>query len=118
MYADPKYQYPNTDAAKEQLLKDLNVKVQAVRAKLPKLFGTLPKADLVIKRVPKNIEAGAPGGYYNNPPLDDSRPGIYWINLRDTAGDPEMDAADADLSRRHSRPSPAAVDPAARPACP
>jgi uncharacterized protein (DUF885 family) len=60
-----------------------------VRAKLPASFGTLPKADLVIKRVPKNIEAGAPGGYYNNPPLDGSRPGIYWINLRDTAEIPK-----------------------------
>ena len=89
MYADPKYQYANTDAAKEQLLKDLNVKVQEVRAKLPATFGTLPKADLVIKRVPKNIEAGAPGGYYNNPPLDGSRPGIYWINLRDTSEIPK-----------------------------
>jgi uncharacterized protein (DUF885 family) len=89
MYADPRYQYPNTDAGKEQLLADLNKKVQAVRAKLPATFGTLPKADLVIKRVPKNIEAGAPGGYYNNPPLDGSRPGIYWINLRDTSEIPK-----------------------------
>jgi uncharacterized protein (DUF885 family) len=89
MYADPKYQYPNTDAAKEQLLKDLNAKVQAIRAQLPKEFGTLPKANLEIKRVPKAIEAGAPGGYYNNPPLDNSRPGIYWINLRDTAEVPK-----------------------------
>ncbi|HOS50580.1 MAG TPA: DUF885 family protein, partial [Bacillota bacterium] len=30
------------------------------------------------------IEAGAPGGYYNSPSLDGKRPGIYWINLRDT----------------------------------
>ena len=28
---------------------------------------------------------GAPGGYYNQGSLDGSRPGIYWINLRDTA---------------------------------
>jgi len=34
--------------------------------------------------VPKAIEAGAPGGYYNSPSLDGKRPGIYWINLRDT----------------------------------
>jgi uncharacterized protein (DUF885 family) len=85
LYNDPKYRYANTDAAKEQLIADLNDKVKAVTAKLPALFGALPKAKLEIHRVPKAIEAGAPGGYYNGPPLDNSRPGIYWINLRDTA---------------------------------
>jgi uncharacterized protein (DUF885 family) len=85
MYKDPKFLYPNTDAAKEKLIADLNEKVKAVRAKLPKLFITLPKADVVIMRVPKNIEASQPGGYYNPPSLDGKRPGIYWINLRDTA---------------------------------
>ncbi len=85
MYKDPQYLYANTDAAKKVLLGDLNVRVQRVRAKLPNYFGTVPKADVVIKRVPKEIEAGAPAGYYNNPSLDGKRPGIYWINLRDTS---------------------------------
>jgi len=85
MYKDPKYQYPNTDEGKVQLIADLNLKVKAVSAKLPQWFGALPKASLEIHRVPKATEAGAPGGYYNGPPLDNSRPGIYWINLRDTA---------------------------------
>jgi uncharacterized protein (DUF885 family) len=40
--------------------------------------------------VPKAIEAGAPGGYYNSPSLDGKRPGIYWINLRDTAEQPRF----------------------------
>ena len=66
MYKDPRYQYPNTDAAKDQLITDLNAKVKQMQAMLPQYFGTLPKAGLEIKRVPKNIEAGAPGGYYNN----------------------------------------------------
>ncbi len=85
LYDDPKYRYPNTDAGKEKLIADLNAKVAEVTARLPRYFGALPKARLEIKRVPKNIEAGSPGGYYNGPPLDNSRPGIYWINLRDTA---------------------------------
>lgn len=85
MYDDPKYRYPNTDAGKDKLLADLNVKVQAVRAKLPKYFGVLPKANVVIKRVPKYMEAAQPGGYYEAPSLDGSRPGSYYINLRDTA---------------------------------
>ena len=90
LYKDPKQLYANTDAAKEKLIADLNEKVKEVRAKLPKLFITLPKADVVIKRVPKNIEASAPGGYYNAPSLDGKRPGIYWINLRDAAEVPRF----------------------------
>lgn len=77
--------YPNTDEAKEQLIKDLNVKAAWIQKQLPAYFGALPKASLEIRRVPKAIEAGAPGGYYNSPSLDGKRPGIYWINLRDTA---------------------------------
>ncbi|WP_029916004.1 DUF885 family protein [Caulobacter sp. UNC358MFTsu5.1] len=76
--------YENTDAAKEQLIKDLNAKAQWIEKQLPAYFGQLPKAPLEIRRVPKAIEAGAPGGYYNSPSLDGKRPGIYWINLRDT----------------------------------
>ena len=91
MYQDPRYRYPNTDAAKAGLIADLNTHVKQVRAALPRYFGALPKAGLEIRRVPKNIEAGQPGGYYYPPPLDGSRPGIYWINLRDTAEISEMD---------------------------
>lgn len=83
MFKDPKFLFPNTDAAKDKVIADLNAKVRDVRAKLPAWFGTLPKAEVIIKRVPKNIEAAQPLGYYNNPSLDGKRPGIYWINLRD-----------------------------------
>jgi uncharacterized protein (DUF885 family) len=85
LFNDPRFRYPNTDAGKEKLLADLNTKVHAIRTKLPDWFGVLPKADLVIQRVPKFTEAGAPGGYYSQGTLDGKRPGIYYINLRDTA---------------------------------
>ncbi|HUO90106.1 MAG TPA: DUF885 family protein, partial [Rhizomicrobium sp.] len=88
MYDDPKLLYPNTDEAKVQLIADLNVKVAAIRAKLPQYFGVLPKAEVLIKRVPKEIEAAQAGGYYNSPSLDGKVPGIYWINLRDTGEQP------------------------------
>jgi uncharacterized protein (DUF885 family) len=89
LYNDPKMIYPNTDAGKDQLIADLNVKVAAIRARLPDYFGVLPKAEVKIQRVPKEIEAGQAGGYYNSPSLDGKRPGIYWINLRDTAEIPK-----------------------------
>jgi uncharacterized protein (DUF885 family) len=85
LYNDPKFRYPNTDPDKERLVQDLNRKVETVSAKLPAYFGTLPKSPLLIKRVPKETEAGAPGGYYQGAALDGSRPGMYYINLRDTA---------------------------------
>lgn len=80
----PDQLYPNTDAGREQLLTDLNAQVQAVRARCPDYFGKLAQADLRIVRVPVYTEVAAPGGYYNGAALDGSRPGMYYINLRDT----------------------------------
>ena len=83
--ADPQYVYANTDAGKADLIADLNRQMQAMQARLPQAFGRLPKSGVEIKRVPPEIEAGASLGYYNSPSLDGSRPGIYYINLRDTS---------------------------------
>ncbi len=90
MVADPRQHWPNTDEGKEALLVSLNEQVKAITPKLPKYFGQLPKAPVEIRRVPKAIEAGAPGGYYNSPSLDGKRPGIYWINLRDSGEQPKF----------------------------
>ncbi|GAA0555188.1 uncharacterized protein (DUF885 family) [Rhizomicrobium palustre] len=91
MYEDKqKFVYPNTDEGKEKLIADLNVKVAEVQKRLPQYFATLPKAPVEIKRVPKYIESGAPGGYYQNATLDGKRPGAYYINLRDTAEQPSF----------------------------
>ena len=88
--ADPSQLYPNTDAGKEQLLADLNAQMADMSARLPQYFGRIPAAKVEIRRVPTFIEAGAPGGYYNSAALDGSRPGAYYINLRDTAEWPRM----------------------------
>ena len=82
---EKRFIYPNTEAGKAQLLSDLNAQIVALDRRLPEVFGTLPKAKVEVKRVPTYIEAGAPGGYYQTPTLDGSRPGAYYINLRDTA---------------------------------
>jgi uncharacterized protein (DUF885 family) len=75
--------YPSTDEGRAQLLADLNRQVDEVKALMPNYCGTLARADLDIKRVPAYIEKGSPGGYYQNAALDGSRPGAYYINLRD-----------------------------------
>jgi uncharacterized protein (DUF885 family) len=75
--------YPDTDEGRAALLADLNHQVAVVEARLPEAFGRLPKARVEIKRVPAYTQAGAPGGYYQSAALDGSRPGAYYINLRD-----------------------------------
>ncbi len=87
---DPAQLFPNTDAGKEELLKWLNEQVAALEPKLPTVFGRLPKTNVEIRRVPVSIQSGAPGGYYQGPPLDGSRPGAYYINLRDSGNWPKF----------------------------
>ena len=60
MFSDPRFIPADTDAAKAKIIADLNTKVPQVRSLLPQWFGTLPKADVEIRRVPKNIEAAQP----------------------------------------------------------
>ncbi|WP_116810988.1 DUF885 domain-containing protein [Steroidobacter cummioxidans] len=85
---DQRFIYPNTDAGKQELLDYLNTGMVKIQAQLPKYFGRIPKAKVEIRRVPTDIEASATGGYYQPPALDGSRPGAYYINLRDTAETP------------------------------
>ncbi len=87
---DPAQLFPNTDTGKEELLKWLNEQVAALEPKLPTVFGRLPKTHVEIRRVPVSIQSGAPGGYYQGPPLDGSRPGAYYINLRDSGNWPKF----------------------------
>lgn len=77
--------YASDDAGRARLLADLNAQVEAIRARMPEVCGRLAQAALEIKRVPEYTEAGAPGGYYQGAALDGSRPGAYYINLRDPA---------------------------------
>ena len=81
---EPQYLYPNTDDGRQQILDYCNSLIRELQPYLPKYFRALPKAPVEVRRVPAYTEAGAPGGYYQRPPLDGSRPGAFYINLRDT----------------------------------
>ncbi len=78
----PAQLYPETDAGRAALLAGLNEDNQAMLAKLPRAFATVPTAPLEIRRVPVEIQDGASNGYYRRAALDGSRPAIYFINLK------------------------------------
>jgi len=81
---DPSRFYADDDAGRAQLIAFCNERVAAVRKLMPQISHLDMKTPLVIKRVPPDIEAGAPLGYMNFASLDGSRPSIYYINLKST----------------------------------
>jgi uncharacterized protein (DUF885 family) len=76
---------PSTPEGRARALTELNDQMGVITKRMPEMFGVLAKQPLEIKRVPPEIETGAPGGYYQAPSLDGSRPGYYYINLRNPA---------------------------------
>ncbi|WP_165188709.1 DUF885 domain-containing protein [Caulobacter soli] len=82
---DPKNLFPNTDEGRAQILAYLNGRVADIRTRLPRAFATLVPGNLLIKRVPVEIQDGAPGGYAGAGSIDGTVPGNYYINLRDTS---------------------------------
>ncbi len=82
---EERFYYPNTDEGRAQILADIKKQLDGVNALAPQWFGALPKYAVEVRRVPEFSQDSAPGGYYDSPALDGSRPGVYWINLRDTA---------------------------------
>ncbi|WP_414902623.1 DUF885 domain-containing protein [Sphingomonas flavalba] len=87
---DPKQLFANTDAGRAEAIAYVNEKMDELRALLPRISRMVMKADVTVKRVPPDIEAGAPLGYMNFASLDGTRPAIYYINLKDTGNWPKF----------------------------
>ena len=79
-----------TDEGRGALLDYLNDEIDAVMAKAPSFYGTIPEQAVEVRRIPPVSEAGEAGGFYSPPSLDGARPGIYWINLRDMEAVPKF----------------------------
>jgi uncharacterized protein (DUF885 family) len=87
--ADPAQNFPNTDEGRAQMIAYLHEVDGRVMAAAPKFFRTIPPQALEIVRVPEYSQDSSPGGYYNPPALDGSRPGRFYINQKDTADNPK-----------------------------
>jgi uncharacterized protein (DUF885 family) len=94
MREDKRFYAPNTDAGRAQYLSETQKAYDAINPLLPKWFGVLPKAPLVVKRVEEFREKSAGKAFYQRPAPDGSRPGTYYANLYNMADMPltEVDA--------------------------
>ena len=55
-------------------------KVAAMSMRLHQSFSQLPKTPIVVRPVAKYRQQSAPIAFYEQPPLDGSRPGFYYVN--------------------------------------
>ena len=82
---DPDNFHPNTEEGRNAYLAQSKGYIDAIYADVGKYFNMLPKAPLEVRRVEEWREETAPIAFYNRPAPDGSRPGIYYVNLKDMA---------------------------------
>jgi len=87
---EQRFLYEDSIAGREQLLSDLNGYIGEVSKKMTHLFKTKPSYKVEVRAYAKEVQDGAPGGEYTPPAVDGSKPGIYWINLRDMKANPKF----------------------------
>ena len=87
---DPRFLYPATDESREQILADYQSILDEIDKGLEPFFDVRPAVGVAVKRVPEFREEGSAGAYYNPPPLDRSKPGTFFVNLRDVAETPKF----------------------------
>lgn len=71
--------------SRQEILDKYTQYTEQMEAKLPQLFGRLPKAKVSIMAVPEFSEKEAAGASYNNGTPDGSRPGHVMVNTSDFA---------------------------------
>jgi uncharacterized protein (DUF885 family) len=78
---DPQFYYPGTDEGRAAYLAEAVRIIDTMRGRLPEMFGLLPEIELTVKRVEAFREQSAGKAFYQQPPADGSRPGIFYANL-------------------------------------
>lgn len=78
---DEQFYYPNTQAGRASYLEKTQSIFDEFTLSLDKVFITKPKAALKVKPVEAFREKSAGKAFYQGPPPDGSRPGIYYVNL-------------------------------------
>lgn len=81
MRTDPRFYYEDSEAGRTAWHADANRYIDGMREKLPQLFVTLPKSEVVVKAVEPFREKSAGKAFYQRPSLDGTRPGVFYGNL-------------------------------------
>tara|TARA_B110001454_G_scaffold73250_1_gene70920 strand:- start:216 stop:2075 length:1860 start_codon:yes stop_codon:yes gene_type:complete len=80
---EERFLYQNNDEGRKEIIGGYNNILDEISDGLDNAFDIRPKASMEVKRVPEFKEEGSAGAYYTQPPMDGSRGGIFYANLRD-----------------------------------
>lgn len=89
---NPKYYYPNTDAGRKSYMEASLAFYDNISERTPEFFRLLPKAPFEIRAVEKFREDSAGIAFYEHPSEDGSRPGVYYVNLKEMKNLPKHEA--------------------------
>jgi uncharacterized protein (DUF885 family) len=80
---EPRFTYPDTEAGREDYIKEATRIIETISKRLDEVFLKLPKAKLEVRRVEAFREKTAGKAFYSRGTPDGSRPGYYYANLND-----------------------------------
>ncbi len=87
---EERFTYPNTDEGREAFLARFDAILKEIDAGIDEYFDIRPIAGMEVKRIPEFSEATMPGAYYQGPAMDGSRPGVFFVNMRDLKEQPKF----------------------------
>jgi uncharacterized protein (DUF885 family) len=81
---EARFQFTDDDGGRARVMAFLEGRISDMRTRLPRAFSTPVPGNFEIKRMPPEVEPGAPGAYGGPGSIDGKVPGTFWINLRTT----------------------------------
>jgi uncharacterized protein (DUF885 family) len=88
MREDQQFRLPNNEEGRAKYLAMATGIIETMKKRLDELFVTKPKADIVVKAVEKFREKSAGKAFYQQPAPDGTRPGMFYVNLRNMQDNP------------------------------
>jgi len=81
----PDQRYPDTPAGRQAILARYQAILDDINGKLGSSFDLRPRLGVKVEQVPPASAATAPSAYYAMGAFDGSRPGVFYVNLRNPA---------------------------------
>jgi len=88
MREDQQFRLPSNEQGRAKYLAMATDIIETMKKRLDELFVTKPKADIVVKAVEGFREKSAGKAFYQQPAPDGTRPGMFYVNLRNMQDNP------------------------------